>query len=118
MRYSPFGIAAAVAISACATSTGILPAGPNTYTVTEVLAPVRGGGAKAEQVALNEANTFCQQKGRVFVPNAMQQAGSLRNPFGPTGYSVTFRCLLSDDPAVATFRLEPTPDLILEQRNR
>ena len=107
-----------VPLVGCACSTGILPAGPETYTVTERLAPVRGGGTEAERIALTEANTYCQQQNRVFVPVTMDQAGNLNNPYGPTGYAVTFRCLLPNDPAVAKFQLERAPNLILEQRNR
>jgi hypothetical protein len=79
---------ATVALTACASGTGILPAGPNTYTITETRAPVRGGGAEAERVALTEANDYCQQQGRIFVPNLLNQAGNLANSYGPTGYSV------------------------------
>jgi hypothetical protein len=40
MRYSPQAFVAAI-LSGCAASTGILPAGPDTYTVTERFAPIR-----------------------------------------------------------------------------
>ena len=45
----------------CATSTGILPAGPDTYTVTERFAPARGGGTEAQRVAMTKSNNFCEQ---------------------------------------------------------
>jgi hypothetical protein len=117
MRYSPLAFIASV-VAGCAASTGILPAGPDTYTITERFAPVRGGGTEAQRVALTEANAFCAQQSRQFVPITMDQAGNLSNPYGPTGYSVTFRCLLPDDPAVTKFHLERSPNLILEQRSR
>jgi hypothetical protein len=98
-------------LAGCATSTGILPAGPNTYTITEKYAPIRGGGTEAESSAVNKANDFCTQQGREFVPNNMGQAG-------PTGYTVTFRCLLSNDPAVGNYHLGQAPNVIVEQRNR
>jgi hypothetical protein len=98
MRNSRYAILVAGGLVGCTTnSTGILPAGPNTYTVTEVVAPIQGGGASAQQKALVEANAFCQQPGRVFVPNTMNQAGNLANPYGPTGYAVTFQCLAQSD---------------------
>jgi hypothetical protein len=105
-------------ISACASTTGVLPAGPNTYTVTEKFAPVRGGGTEAQRVALTEANEFCQKQDRVFVPTTMGAAGNLTNPYGPTGYSVTFQCLTHEDPAVARYRLQRAPDVVVENRNR
>src|SRR5476651_1031840 len=110
--------ACAGALAGCASSTGILPAGPDTYTLSERFAPIRGGGDEAQREALTKANNFCAEKGRVFVPATMGQAGALYNPYGPTGYTVTFRCLLPTDPAVAKYRIEQAPNVIIEQRNR
>ncbi len=118
MRERVAVVIATLAVAGCATSTGILPAGPDTYTISEKFAPIRGGGDEAERSALTKANEFCAQQGRVFVPNNMGQAGALLNPYGPTGYTVTFRCLLPSDPAVATYRLQQAPNVIIEQRNR
>jgi hypothetical protein len=106
------------ALVGCASSTGILPAGPDTYTLSERFAPVRGGGDEAQRDALTKANEFCVQQGRQFVPNNMGQAGNLANPYGATGYAVTFKCLLPNDPAIAKFQLQPAPNVIIEQRNR
>jgi hypothetical protein len=93
-------------IAGCAASTGVLPAGPDTYTVTEKFAPVRGGGTEAQRVALTEAQDFCQKRDRVFVPTMMGAAGNLNSQYGPTGYSVTFRCLTPNDPAVSRYKIE------------
>jgi hypothetical protein len=112
-------IVATLLIGGCATSTGIVPAGPDTYTISEYFAPVRGGSAEAQREALTKASEFCGQKGREFVPNNMGQAGNLVDPHGPaTGYTVTFRCLLADDPAVKNYRLGQAPNIIIEERNR
>src|SRR5258707_7092488 len=102
-------LASAVVLIGCASSTGILPAGPNTYTLSERFAPVRGGGDEAQRDALTKANDFCIQQGRQFVPNNMGQDGNLANPYGPTGYRVTFKCLLPNDPAIAGYQLQPAP---------
>jgi hypothetical protein len=67
---------------------------------------------------LTQANAYCAQQGRQFVPNNMGQSGALTNPYGPTGYTVTFRCLSPNDPAVANYHLQQAPNLIIEQRNR
>jgi hypothetical protein len=105
-------------LAGCASATGVLPAGPDTYTLSEKFAPIRGGGDEAERVALTKANDYCAQQGRQFVPAMMGQAGDLKNPWGPTGYTVTFRCLLPNDPAVAKFHLQPAPNVVIEQRSR
>jgi hypothetical protein len=99
------------AAAGCASSTGILPAGPETYTLSEKYAPVRGGSDEAQRSVLLKANEYCATQGRQFVPSTMGQGG-------PTGYSVTFRCLTQNDPAVAAYRLQQAPNVIIEQRNR
>lgn len=118
MRWRVTLVACAALLAGCASSTGILPAGPDTYTMSEKYAPIRGGGEEAQRSVLMKANEFCAQQGRQFVPNNMGQSGALLNPYGPTGYTVTFRCLLPNDPAVAGYHLQPAPNVIIEQRNR
>jgi hypothetical protein len=103
----------AVGLSGCASSTGILPAGPDTYTLTERLAIDRGGATEAEKDALSKVNEFCEQQGRKFVPKTMGQT-----VIGHTQYTVTFQCLLPNDPAVAKYQLEQAPNIIFEQGNR
>ena len=51
-------VALGAALGGCASSTGILPAGPDTYTLSERFAPVRGGGDEAQRDALTKANEF------------------------------------------------------------
>jgi hypothetical protein len=107
--------AISAALTACSMGTGILPAGPDTYTVTERRAPVLGGSTTAQQAAMTEANAFCAQQGRQFLPVDMVTPPSA-NPYGATGYSVTFRCLMPGDPELSGSHLAPTA--IIEQRNR
>jgi hypothetical protein len=106
------------ALGGCASSTGILPAGPDTYTLSERYAPIRGGSDEAERDALTKANEFCSQQGRQFVPNNMGQTAGMMNQNTTTGYAVTFKCLLPNDPAIARYQLQPAPNVIIEQRNR
>ena len=87
-------VALCAALGGCATSTGILPAGPDTYTISERYAPIRGGSDEAERDALTKANEFCSQQGRQFVPNNMGQTAGMMNQNTTTGYAVTFKCLL------------------------
>ena len=62
-------------VTGCAATSGIVPVGPNTYALSEMRAPVRGGGAEARRVVLAEADGFCQQQGRAFVPVDMRPDG-------------------------------------------
>jgi hypothetical protein len=102
-------------LTACSMGTGILPAGPDTYTLTEHRAPVLGGSTTTQQAAMTEANAFCARQGRQFLPVDMLTPQSA-NPYGTTGYSVTFRCLLPADPELQGSHLAPTA--IIEERNR
>jgi hypothetical protein len=86
-------------LGGCALSSGIRQIGPDAYTVSEVRAPVRGGGAEAERVVLAEADDFCRRHGRVFVPMVMTQAGNPYGIYGPSGFNASFRCLLPQQPA-------------------
>lgn len=91
MRYLPITFVAA-GLAGCIGSSGILPGGhPDTYTVTEMVAPINGGGAAARNIALTEAADFCRDQGRVFVLGETSPAGDLRYP--PTGSRLTFQCL-------------------------
>ena len=91
MRYLLMAVVA-IALTACIASSGIIPAGRlDTYAITVMVAPINGGGAMAQRIALTDANDFCQQQGRVFVPDNVSAAGDLRYP--PTGSMLRFRCL-------------------------
>jgi hypothetical protein len=98
-------------------STGFLPAGPDTYVVTERVAPILGGATVAQQRALTSANAHCQQQGRQMLPTDMGTLPSA-NPYGPTSYSLAFRCLLPGDPELARGGKTRAPDTIIEHRNR
>jgi len=46
----------------CASSTGVLPAGPDTYTLSEKFAPVRGGSDEAQRSVLTKAKNIARRK--------------------------------------------------------
>lgn len=87
-------------LGACAFSTGIVPIGPDTYSLSEMRAPVRGGGPEARRAVLADGAGFCARQGRVFFPLEMRPDGDPFTPYYPTAYDATFRCLDRGDPAV------------------
>jgi hypothetical protein len=104
-------------LAGCLPGTGILPAGPNTYRITEKnLGGVFTDTEPAERAALTQANEYCAQQGRQFVPLIMKGTPGAPARF-PT-YTVTFKCLLQGDPEIAKFKLQPTPNVVIKQRNR
>ncbi len=104
MRQVLHGFVLASALAGCATGSGIVPIGPDTYTVSELRAPVRGGGAEARRVVLAESDAFCRQQRRVFVPLYLAPAGDPFTPYYPTAFDATFRCLDPGDPEMVKFR--------------
>ncbi len=92
----PFFLAIALAATGCATTTGIVAVGPDTYAVSEMRAPALGGGPEAERAVLAEATAFCASQGRVFAPVLMHPDGDPYTPYYPTAYDATFRCEPAD----------------------
>lgn len=56
-------LAASALLVACASTSSIMPAGDNLYTLTAYAAPARGGTVGANEIAYQKANTFCKAQG-------------------------------------------------------
>ena len=82
----------------CAASTGVIPAGPDTYTIT-TNARVGLGAAGAIKRAVQDANAYCASSGKK-MKTVRTPRLSLRKNFAdddiPT-YNITFRCLATGD---------------------
>ena len=95
---------AALSLAGCAATIGVQPAGPGVWAVSEMRAPVLGGGPAAQDAALREANGFCAHQGLVFVPVQMGPGGNPYSQYGPVSFTATFRCLVANDPTVVRMR--------------
>lgn len=93
-----------VVLTDCAMTSGVRPVGPDTYAVSEMRAPVRGGGAEAHRAVLAEIAGFCGQQGRVPRLLDLRPDGDPRTPYWPTAFDATFRCL----PAAAAGVVAPS----------
>jgi hypothetical protein len=71
----------------------------------------------AQQAAMTEANDFCVRQGRQFLPTDRAIPPD-PNMWGREDYSVTFKCLLPGDPALAQGGSTRAPDAIVEHRER
>lgn len=111
-------LALALSLSGCAMGTGVVPIGPNAYTIQERVVPLAGGGAEAEKRALLQASEFCREHGMIALPSDIEASGPALQPSGPTRSRVTFRCATSSDPAVASYQpptvrtVEPSPQQV------
>src|SRR5262249_51360991 len=86
-----------LALAGCTMSTGMIGAGPNTWTITERASPILGGTDTAQRTAVEKANAQCRSQGREMLPVDMHSVRGITTE-SETGYSVTFRCLLPSDP--------------------
>lgn len=105
--------AATFSLVGCETSTGILPIGPDTYTIA--VGSELGGSIGAKKQALTEANQFCLQRGQQLMP--LQSAGGMtRDAFGDAigTFDFTFRCLSPGDPGLGRPGMAPVPDVVIQ----
>ena len=66
---------------------------PDTYMVSEMRAPARGGGAEAERAVLAETDAFCRRQNKVFLAIDLRPDGDPSTPYYPTAFDATFRCV-------------------------
>jgi len=81
----------------CATSTGVKPAGPDTYTITT---ESRVGGEGTIKIrAIQDAKAYCASSGKkmrtVIPPKLSSQTNFVGNII--LTYNLTFRCLATGD---------------------
>jgi putative hemolysin len=108
-------LAGGAILAGCSSDTGssasaaAVSAGPDTYTMSEHFAPVGIDSAEVERDTLYKAEQYCAQRGRQFAQVNKNLSGNLANPYGPTDFTVTFKCLAPSDPAAAAYPAPPPP---------
>ncbi|MCZ6501594.1 MAG: hypothetical protein O6945_03665, partial [Gammaproteobacteria bacterium] len=81
----------------CATSTGVIPTGPDTYTITTDN-KVGAGVAAIKIRAIQDAKAYCASSGKKMKPvttNLSRQKNFVGNK--TLTYKFTFRCLATGD---------------------
>lgn len=103
-------------LSSCfTTSTGVIPFGPDTYTVTAQ--SELGGMTEAKKKAIAESNSHCQSMEKQMMPvstNSSTPIDAFGDPI-PT-YEFTFRCLLEGDPDLHRPNMVKDADIVIENR--
>jgi hypothetical protein len=101
MKIRIFGLVgitcAASLLGACAQSTGVLPMGPDTFSIAT--SDELGGVVAAKRAAVMEASTFCSSRGQQMI--AMQSQSSVKKDWAGDSighHDFTFRCLNAGDP--------------------
>jgi hypothetical protein len=102
----------------CSSSSGVSRVGPDTYTISTSASPGKGGVPAAKKIAYQEAERACDKLGdlEVFVLN--EKTASPTWSDGMAHMDLDFRCLHADDPEFQRQRLESSPDVIVENRQR
>lgn len=80
-----FSAVSLLAITGCATSSGVMPIGSDTYSLSVQAATA----AAAKQDALNEANAHCKAQNKNIQANYMRPSS---DAFGWHSYEVHFKC--------------------------
>lgn len=93
MRILSLPIMASALLAGCGLSSGIVPVGPGVYALSEMRAPVRGGGVEAHRVVFTEATGFCQQHGLRLRILDLRPDGDPRMQEWPTAFDMTFQCV-------------------------
>lgn len=78
-------------VVACTHTSGIQRVGPETYSMSVVASPARGGATAAKRIALEKANDFCASNGRVILVTEMDSGTA--NLHGDGNAEVTFKCV-------------------------
>ena len=103
-------------VAACASSTGVMKLGPDTYRTSAGAAPALGGSSGAQKIALDEGRQFCeQQRLEILVMNISTETF---NNFGAGIANITFRCLAKDDPEYVRPTYTTTPTTVIEDRRQ
>ena len=110
-------LSTAIMLAGCASSTGVLPVGPDTYSITTGASSARGGMAGARGTALKEAGEYCAKAGKQILVQDISASSSFASGFDISQNSnVIFRCLSDGDPELKRPNLEARPDVVIQDR--
>lgn len=100
----------------CASSSGVVPIGPDTYMVSRQAATGFSGMGTLKADAFKEADTFCKSEGKVLQVVRTQDA---QPPFIFGNFpktEVEFMCLTKGDPELGRPKLRKEADIVIEVR--
>ena len=107
-----------LALTSCASSSGVIKIGPDTYTISTSASPGKGGIPAAKRIAYQEASEECAKRGDLEIFTLSEKVSSPTWTEGMARMELNFRCLRSDDPEFHRQKLQSSPDQIIENRQR
>lgn len=110
MKKVAFLVASAV-VAGCATTSGAMKLGPDTYMITAQAETAGTRSGKVNELALGKAHSHCAGLGKeVLVTNLFHR----QSPFFTT--DITFQCLDAGDPDLKRPVYTQAPDILIESR--
>lgn len=116
MKYC-FAVLVAATLAGCASNTGIIPIGTDTYMVSRQAATGFSGSGSLKAEAFQEANAYCAAQGKSLQVVSTQEA---QPPFLLGNYpkaEVQFMCLKAGDAELARPKLKPKADVSVEVKS-
>lgn len=104
-------------LAGCATQSGVVPIGQDTYMVSRQGYTVVTSAAAIKADAFREANAYCQQHGKQFQVVRTSTLEGIPARRLPTA-EIEFMCLDKGDKELRRPKLESGPDVIIENRER
>ena len=102
--------------SGCATNSGVVPVGQNTYMVSRQAATGFSGSGKLKAEAFQEASEYCTKISKYLQVVSTEEA---KPPFILGNFpkaEVQFRCLDKNDPELSRPTLKPVPNIVIENK--
>lgn len=114
MKLYSICLSSLVFLAGCATSSGVMQLGPDTYTISTHASVVRGGAAGAKRMALEEASRHCASMGKEIL---VMNTGVYASNYGKgSDADLTYQCLKSGDPELGRPTYRHSPSVVIETR--
>jgi len=111
-------MAPAMLLAGCATSSGVVTIGPDTFMMSKQAGSGFGGQGTLKADLFREGGAYCASQGKVLqVVNTSENAG----PYILGNYpraEIQFMCLSPNDPSLQRPKLQPSAGQVIELRNR
>jgi hypothetical protein len=101
--------------SGCASTSAVVPMGPDTYMISKGNAMSLGSGGALKADLYQKADAWCREKGLVMVPVSERSVDGLAYSHG-TSAEVVFRALRPGDPEIKRTSLRKQADTVIEVR--
>ena len=103
-------------VTGCASNSGVIPIGQNTFMVSRQAATGFSGSGKLKGEAFQEASEYCTKIGKYLQVVSTEEA---KPPYILGNFpkaEVQFRCLDKNDPELSRPTLKPMPNIVIENK--